>query len=64
MLTSTEQLRIDTDKDEVFPEEAIHIEELGKLDSAKLFFKLARGHLTSRQFRQRTPEVQLFLASV
>ncbi|OWZ11845.1 hypothetical protein PHMEG_00015073 [Phytophthora megakarya] len=54
LLTSTEKLQIDIDDDKTLTEEAIHVEELGKLDSAKLFFKLARGHLTSRQFRQRT----------
>ncbi|KAG3185390.1 hypothetical protein PC128_g13310 [Phytophthora cactorum] len=56
LLTSTEKLRLDSDEDEVLPEEAIHVEELGKVDSAKLFFKLARGHLTSRQFRQLFPD--------
>ncbi|ETL29472.1 hypothetical protein L916_17356 [Phytophthora nicotianae] len=56
LLTSTEKLRLDSDEDEAIPEEAIHVEELGKSDSAKLFFKLARGHLTSRQFRQLFPD--------
>ncbi|KAL4110536.1 hypothetical protein PRIC1_002227 [Phytophthora ramorum] len=55
LITSTEKLQIDTQDDEELPEEAVHVEELGKLDSAKLFFKLARGHLTSRQFRQHFP---------
>ncbi|EGZ25844.1 hypothetical protein PHYSODRAFT_487148 [Phytophthora sojae] len=54
LLTSTEELQIDTGEDAILPEEVVHVGELGKLDSAKLFFKLARGHLTSRQFRQRT----------
>ncbi|KAG7378893.1 hypothetical protein PHYPSEUDO_009325 [Phytophthora pseudosyringae] len=52
LLTSTEKVQVDTDEDEVLLEEAIHVEELGKVDSARLFFKLARGHLTSKQFRQ------------
>ncbi|GMF65091.1 unnamed protein product [Phytophthora lilii] len=54
LLTSTEELQIDAGDDNILTEEVVHVEELGKLDSAKLFFKLARGHLTSRQFRQRT----------
>ncbi|CAI5733242.1 unnamed protein product [Hyaloperonospora brassicae] len=51
LLTSTEKLHIDGG---VLPTETICIDELGKLDCAKLFFRQARGHLTSRQIRQHS----------
>ncbi|KAL3667274.1 hypothetical protein V7S43_007506 [Phytophthora oleae] len=53
LLTSTEKLQIDSDTDD---EEAVHVDELGKLDSAKLFFKLAGVHLTSQKFRPHFPD--------
>ncbi|CAI5746033.1 unnamed protein product [Peronospora destructor] len=56
LITSAERVRIDTDDDEFMPERAICIEELGKLDCARLFMKQARGHLTSSQFRQYFPD--------
>ncbi|KAF4133345.1 FHA(forkhead-associated) domain-containing protein [Phytophthora infestans] len=56
LVTSTEKLQLDTDGGDYLREEAIHVKELGKADSAKLFFKLARGHLTSRQFRHLFPD--------
>lgn len=37
LLTSTEELQIDTGEDAILPEEVVHVGELGKLDSAKLF---------------------------
>ena len=54
LITSTERVRIDTEDDKFMPAKAIRIEELGKLDCARLFMKQARGHLTSSQFRQCT----------
>lgn len=56
LLTSTEKLQLDSAEGEVLPVEVIHVEELGKVDSARLFFKLARGHLTSKQFRHHFPD--------
>lgn len=53
LLTSTDELTVSADG--ALTEQAIHVEELSKMDSAKLFFKLARGHLTSKQFRQLFP---------
>uniref|UniRef100_M4BFG4 Uncharacterized protein n=1 Tax=Hyaloperonospora arabidopsidis (strain Emoy2) TaxID=559515 RepID=M4BFG4_HYAAE len=54
LLTSIEKLQIEANDGEVLTKETVHVEELGKLDCAKLFFKQARGHLTSRQIRQHT----------
>ncbi|KAG6586579.1 uncharacterized protein IUM83_16190 [Phytophthora cinnamomi] len=63
LLTSSEELQIDTGEDSIIPEEVVHVGELSKLDSAKLFFKLARGHLTSRQFRQYFPDSSIEVIS-
>ncbi|KAE8895210.1 hypothetical protein PF005_g12480 [Phytophthora fragariae] len=63
LLTSTKEVQIDTGEDSILPEEVVHVGELGKLDSAKLFFKLARGHLTSRQFRQHFPDSSIEVIS-
>ncbi|KAK1932423.1 hypothetical protein P3T76_012007 [Phytophthora citrophthora] len=52
MLTSTEKLVVDSDQDQALLEETVHVEELSKLDSAKLFCKLAAGHLSLKQLRQ------------
>ncbi|KAL7685073.1 putative forkhead-associated (FHA) domain, SMAD/FHA domain superfamily [Plasmopara halstedii] len=56
LLTSTEKVQLDSAENEVLSMEAIHIEELGRLDGAKLFFKLAKDHLTLSQIRQHIPD--------
>uniref|UniRef100_A0AAV1VIX8 Uncharacterized protein n=1 Tax=Peronospora matthiolae TaxID=2874970 RepID=A0AAV1VIX8_9STRA len=59
LLTSIEKLQIEVNDGEVLTRETIHVEELGKLDCAKLFFKQARGHLTSRQIRQHFSDTSI-----
>lgn len=53
LLTSTKKLLISSDQDEALLEEAVHVEELGKLDSAKLLLKLAKS---AEQFQQYFPD--------